>query len=59
MTELIPLKKYQFILENTSTPQRITNESLSLSLCANSLDLDEAAHDELPHMDLHCLPSSL
>ena len=26
---------------------------------ANSIDLDEAAHYELPHLDLHCLPSSL
>ena len=25
----------------------------------NSLDRDEAAHNELPHLDLHCLPSSL
>ena len=26
---------------------------------ANSVDLDEVAHDEAPHLDLHCLPSSL
>ena len=26
---------------------------------ANSIDPDEAAHNELPHLDLHCLPSSL
>ena len=26
---------------------------------ANSIDLDEAAHHEPPHLDLHCLPSSL
>ena len=26
---------------------------------ANSVDLDEVAHDELPHRDPHCLPSSL
>ena len=26
---------------------------------ANSIDLDEVAHDEPPHLDLHCLPSSL
>ena len=26
---------------------------------ANSLDLDEVAHNEPPHLDLHCLPSSL
>ena len=23
----------------------------------NSIDLDEVAHDEPPHLDLHCLPS--
>ena len=26
---------------------------------ANSVDLDEVAHDEPPHLDLHCLPYSL
>ena len=26
---------------------------------ANSVDLDEVAHHEPPHLDLHCLPSSL
>ena len=26
---------------------------------ANSVDLDEVAHNEPPHPDLHCLPSSL
>ena len=26
---------------------------------ANSVDLDEVAHDEPPHQDLHYLPSSL
>ena len=25
----------------------------------NSVDLDEVAHDEPPHLDLHCLPFSL
>ena len=25
---------------------------------ANSVDLDEVAHTEPPHLDLHCLPSS-
>ena len=25
----------------------------------NSVDLDEVAHDEPPHLDLHCFPSSL
>ena len=27
--------------------------------CANSRDLDEVAHNEPPHPDLLCLPSSL
>ena len=26
---------------------------------ANSVDHDEVAHDEPPHLDLYCLPSSL
>ena len=26
---------------------------------SNSVDLDEVAHYEPPHLDLHCLPSSL
>ena len=26
---------------------------------ANNVDLDEVAHHEPPHLDLHCLPSSL
>ena len=26
---------------------------------SNSIDPDEAVHDELPHLDVHCLPSSL
>ena len=26
---------------------------------ANSVDLDEVAHNEPPHQELHCLPSSL
>ena len=26
---------------------------------ANSVDLDEVAHHEPPHLDLYCLPSSL
>ena len=26
---------------------------------ANNVDFDEVAQDEPPHLDLHCLPSSL
>ena len=26
---------------------------------ANSVDLDEVAQNEPPHLDIHCLPSSI
>ena len=26
---------------------------------ANNVDLDEVPHNEPPHLDVHCLPSSL
>ena len=35
------------------------NLLFQLAEFANSVDLDEVAHDEPPHLDLHCLPSSL
>ena len=35
------------------------NTVTKIAECANSVDLDEVAHDEPPHPDLHCLPSSL
>ena len=44
----------------------INNISLTLELLEtkiaqfeNSVDLDEVAHNEPPHLDLHCLPCSL
>ena len=33
--------------------------SMKIVEFANSVDLDEVAHHEPPHLDLHCLPSSL
>ena len=33
--------------------------ALQIAEFANSIDLDEVAHDEPPHLDLYCLPSSL
>ena len=42
--------------------QKTFNNSLTTSdekaEFANSVDLDEVAHNEPPHLDLHCLPSS-
>ena len=32
---------------------------LKIAEFANSVDLDEVAHNEPSHLDLHCLPSSL
>ena len=39
---------------------RVKTESAKMKICifANSLDLDETAHNKLPHLDLHYLPSS-
>ena len=31
----------------------------NILVSANNVDPDEVAHDEPPHLDLHCLPSSL
>ena len=33
--------------------------SMKIAEFANSIDLDEVAHKEPSHQDLHCLPSSL
>ena len=33
--------------------------SLKIAEFSNRVDLDEVAHNEPPHLDLHCLPSSL
>ena len=41
------------LLSTLSVPKTKIAES------ANIVDLDEVAHHELPHLDLHCLPSSL
>ena len=34
-------------------------QETKLADIANSVDLDEVAHYEPPHLGLHCLPSSL
>ena len=46
--------KYQFLVafNSLSTREKIAE-------FANSLDLDEVAYNEPPHLDLHCLLSSL
>ena len=38
---------------------RCTLTETKIAEFANSVDLDEVAQNEPPHLDLHCLPSSL
>ena len=52
------------ILMDKSTGQNTVSLTLQvpemkIAEIVNSVDLDEVAHDEPPHLDLHCLPSSL
>ena len=37
----------------------LTNTETNIAEFANSVDLDEVAHNEPPHLDLLCLSSSL
>ena len=41
---------------NNGTCSKLTDK---IAEFAHSVDLDEVAHNEPPHLDLHCLPSSL
>ena len=38
---------------------RVPETKITVHVFANSVDLDEVADKEPPHLDLHCLPSSL
>ena len=49
----ICLKDSKFVPLTLSVPET------KIAEFANSADLDEVAHNEPPHLDLHCLPSSL
>ena len=44
---------------NTVTFLKALKMKIHVVEFAHSVDPDEAAHDELAHLDLHCLPSSL
>ena len=45
--------------DNKSPNNICTEPKLKIDEFANSVYQDEAAHNELPHLDLHCLPSSI
>ena len=54
------------IFEMQQILKKLNNYALTLEVpdtqiaeSANNVDLDEVAHDEPPHLDIHCLPSSL
>ena len=44
---------------NNLLPYYLTVPEAKTAEFPNSEDLDEVAHEESPHLDLHCLPSSL
>ena len=41
------------------SPLTLSVPETTIAEFENSIDLDEVAHNEPPHLDLHCLPSSL
>ena len=50
------------LLENTIhcyIPLTLKVPETKIAEFANSVDLDEVAHDEPPHLDLHCSPIAL
>ena len=56
MTSIIQGKSvfyYQMLTLTLKTPK------MKRMKFANSADPDEVAHNEPPHLDLHCLPSNL
>ena len=46
------MRKLKWLFNSLSTETKIAE-------FANNVDLDEVAHNEPPHLDLHYLPSSL
>ena len=45
--------------ESGALPIALRGPATKIAEFANSIDLDEVAHNEPPHLHLHCLPSSL
>ena len=43
----------------TTMQQQLKAPKIRIVVLANRVDLDEMAHNEQPHLVLHCLPSSL
>ena len=52
------LFKWVELLKLTDTLNSLSTRD-EIAEFANSVGLDEMAHYEPPHLDLHCLPSSL
>ena len=53
------LRRKKLLLERKFFPLTLYLPVTKIAEFANSVDLDEVAHYEPPHLDLHCLPSSL
>ena len=52
------LDRTNFIVQSIISLTLLLTET-KITEFANSVDLDEVTHNEPPHLDLHCLPSSL
>ena len=50
------LKTFYLFVDSFLTPQASDTKKAEFS---NIVDLHEVAHNKSPHLDLHCLPSSL
>ena len=55
----ISLKKNIPLIRFSNSGKQIQPLTHKIAEFANSIALDEVAHDEPPQQDLHCLPSSL
>ena len=53
------LEKRIYSKDSKFVPLNLSVPETKIAEFANSADLDEVAHYEPPHLDLHCLPSSL
>ena len=58
MNEIFLLCQKILKLGNDYKFNSVSAEETKIDKFANSVDPDEVAHNEPPHLDLHCLPSS-
>ena len=57
--DLFPFVKWREIVEVYPFTLTLSLPERKIAEFANSVDLDEVAHNEPPHQELRCLPSGL